>query len=54
MKVFLEEYLASVEDPKVRTLKELIKFNVVHAEQELPPSRYPSQNNNSPVANNRF
>jgi amidase len=40
MKVFLEEYLASVENPKVRTLEELIKFNEEHAEQELPPSEY--------------
>ncbi|KAG7287561.1 hypothetical protein NEMBOFW57_007073 [Staphylotrichum longicolle] len=38
MKILLEEYFASVEGAKVRTLEELIKFNEDHAEQELPAS----------------
>ncbi|KAF4124991.1 amidase [Geosmithia morbida] len=33
----LEEYLASVDDCKVRTLEELVQFNKDHAEKELPP-----------------
>ncbi|KAM3443914.1 hypothetical protein MY4824_000362 [Beauveria thailandica] len=37
-KALLEEYLQSVDDCKVRTLKELIEFNEEHAAEELPPS----------------
>ncbi|KAK0717600.1 amidase family protein [Lasiosphaeria miniovina] len=32
------QYLASIDDSKVKTLEELVKFNEDHAEQELPPS----------------
>ncbi|KAK2597377.1 hypothetical protein QQS21_006001 [Conoideocrella luteorostrata] len=34
----LEDYLQSVDNCKVKTLKELIEFNKEHAAQELPPS----------------
>ncbi|KAF2970834.1 hypothetical protein GQX73_g2780 [Xylaria multiplex] len=34
----LEDYLGSIDNSKVRTLEDLIKFNEEHAEQELPPS----------------
>ncbi|KAK5659422.1 hypothetical protein OQA88_623 [Cercophora sp. LCS_1] len=37
-KGLLEEYLASVDDAKVQTLEDLIKFNEEHAAEELPPS----------------
>ncbi|RYP68289.1 hypothetical protein DL771_006791 [Monosporascus sp. 5C6A] len=37
-KTLLEDYLASVDDSKVRTLEDIIKFNEEHAEQELPSS----------------
>ncbi|CAK7233312.1 hypothetical protein SCUCBS95973_008552, partial [Sporothrix curviconia] len=34
----LAEYLASVDDCKIHTLKDLIDFNEAHADEELPPS----------------
>ena len=38
-KGLLEEYLAGVNDCKIHTLEDLIKFNEEHADQELPPSK---------------
>lgn len=54
MKVLLEEYFASVENSKVRTLEELIQFNEDHAEQELPASTCLTKNDASHPANSFF
>jgi hypothetical protein len=34
----LESYLQSVDECKINTLEELVKFNEDHAGEELPPS----------------
>jgi len=39
--LLLEDYLGSVDDCKIRTLEDLIRFNEEHAEKELPPSKFP-------------
>ncbi|OJJ52521.1 hypothetical protein ASPSYDRAFT_164676 [Aspergillus sydowii CBS 593.65] len=39
----LEVYLASIDDSKVHTLLDLVEFNLVHSDLELPP-RYDNQN----------
>ncbi|RWA10871.1 hypothetical protein EKO27_g4234 [Xylaria grammica] len=36
----LEEYLQSVDECKIKTLEDLIKFNEDHDEQELPPGKF--------------
>ena len=35
----LEDYLASIDDSKIHTLEDLIKFNEEHTKEELPPSK---------------
>jgi hypothetical protein len=35
----MNEYLASLKESPVRTLEELIKYNKVHAEKELPEGK---------------
>jgi amidase len=43
-KPLLEEYLASIDNSKIRTLQDLIDFNNQHADLELPPSTLSSTN----------
>src|SRR4051812_34408846 len=40
-KDLIETYLKGVDNTKVHTLEDIVKFNEEHADQELPPSRLP-------------
>lgn len=39
-KPLLEEYLAGLDDSKVHTLEDLVKFNEAHAEEELSVGKF--------------
>jgi hypothetical protein len=40
-KANLEDYLATVDDSKIRTLEDLVEFNKKQADQELTSSKLP-------------